>query len=308
MPTISRRTALKALGAVAAIGSISPLPLLTRQRKTQMPRATGTALRIAHLTDVHVSPGNASRRGLAACLRHVHSLPDAPDLILNGGDAIGDASRASAEETRGQWELWQRVMREECRLPIEHCLGNHDIWGGDRAKGKQWALDSLGLAHRYRSFDRAGWHFIVLDSVTLTDDDYVARLDDEQFDWLRRDLRATDGETPVLILSHIPILAACPLFDGDNEKTGRWELPAGWMHVDARRLKDLFAKHANVKLCLSGHIHLRDRVEYAGVTYLCNGAVSGNWWDGAYQDCEPGYALLDLHADGTFTHQYTTYA
>jgi len=48
---------------------------------------------------------------------------------------------------------------------------------------------------------------------------------------------------------------------------------------------------------------LRDRIEYNGVTYLCNGAVSGNWWRGAYQECEPGYALLDLYDDGTFEHR-----
>jgi len=304
---MTRRTALKSLGAIAAIGPFGALPFLERPRKPTMPRADGTVLRIAHLTDVHVCPGNPSGPGLATCLRHVHALPEVPDLILNGGDAIGDAFKASAADTRGQWDLWNRVLRDECRLPIEHCLGNHDIWGGDPARGKQWALDSLGLSRRYRSFDRAGWHFVVLDSVSLQGDDYIARLDEEQFEWLQQDLRSTDRQTPVLVLSHIPILSACALFDGDNEKTGQWLLPTAWMHVDARRLKDLFGKHPNVKLCLSGHIHLRDRVDYAGVTYICDGAVSGKWWQGAYQECEPGYGLIDLQADGTFRYQYTTY-
>jgi len=52
------------------------------------------------------------------------------------------------------------------------------------------------------------------------------------------------------------------------------------MHVDAAKIKDLFAKHKNVKLCLSGHLHLVDRVDYNGVTYLCDGAVCGGWWKG----------------------------
>jgi hypothetical protein len=80
------------------------------------------------------------------------------------------------------------------------------------------------------------------------------------------------------------------------------------MHQDARRLKNLFREHRNVKLCLSGHLHLRDRVDYEGVTYLCNGAVSGGWWRGPYQECEAGYALIDLRADGTFDHRYLRYS
>jgi 3',5'-cyclic AMP phosphodiesterase CpdA len=271
-------------------------------------------LRIAHLTDVHVHPDNQSSHGLIDCLRHVQQLPDVPELILNGGDAIGDAFHASAGDVHRQWDLWDRVIADECRLPIEHCLGNHDVWGGNRqsgdeslSDGKRLALDALGLTRPYRSFERAGWHFVVLDSIAAHGDGYQGRLDEEQFEWLKEDLGRVARKTPVLVLSHIPILTVCALFDGANEKSGQWVLPAAWAHIDARRLKDLFREHPNVKLCLSGHIHLRDRVEYDGVTYICDGAVCGNWWKGAYQGFEPGYGLIDLHADGRFEHQFVTY-
>ncbi len=79
------------------------------------------------------------------------------------------------------------------------------------------------------------------------------------------------------------------------------------MHKDCLELKDLFAQHPNVKLCLSGHLHLLDRVDYNGVTYLCNGAVSGNWWKGRHKDCDEGYAVIDLYDDGSFEHQYVKY-
>jgi Icc protein len=111
----------------------------------------------------------------------------------------------------------------------------------------------------------------------------------------------------VLVLSHIPILCACALLDGDNEKSGDWVVPGAWMHTDARRIKDLFYRHPNVKLAISGHIHLRDRLDYNGVTYLCNGAVCGAWWKGNYQETEPGYSLIDLYDDGTFDQQYVAY-
>ncbi|HRK20380.1 MAG TPA: hypothetical protein PLX06_01135, partial [Fimbriimonadaceae bacterium] len=106
---------------------------------------------------------------------------------------------------------------------------------------------------------------------------------------------------------HIPILSACALFDGPNERPSYWHLPGAWMHLDARRLKDLFKKHPNVKACISGHIHLVDSVRYLGVQYMCNGAASGGWWKGPHQECKNGYALLDFYNDGTVLRRYVDY-
>ena len=79
------------------------------------------------------------------------------------------------------------------------------------------------------------------------------------------------------------------------------------MHIDARAIKDLFTAHPNVKLCISGHIHLVDRVEYVGVTYLCNGAVCAGWWKGRNQECAEGYGLIDLFDDGSFENRYVEF-
>lgn len=322
---MTRRDWMKATGLTAgALAAGAPLlvaPALAAQ-EIPTPEAPSTArkrvLRIAHLTDIHIQPERRAAEGLAACLRHVQSLGDPPSMIFTGGDAIMDALKATRQRTREQWNLWHDVWKNENSLPVEHCIGNHDIWGWNKEKsgatgsepefGKRWAMDALGLAQRYRSFDRAGWHFIVLDSTHPRGESaYEARLDEEQFAWLESDLKTTPASTPILILSHIPILSASAYFDGDNEKTGDWQVPGAWMHIDARRLKDLFARHSNVRVCVSGHIHLVDRVEYNGVTYLCNGAVCGNWWKGAYQECREGYALIDLFSDGTFNNQYVTF-
>jgi 3',5'-cyclic-AMP phosphodiesterase len=62
-----------------------------------------------------------------------------------------------------------------------------------------------------------------------------------------------------------------------------------------------------VPLLLSGHIHLVDRVSYLGKTYVCDGAVCGNWWRGPCQQFAEGYGVVDLWPDGTFEHQYVTY-
>lgn len=76
------------------------------------------------------------------------------------------------------------------------------------------------------------------------------------------------------------------------------------MHIDARAIINLFANYPQVKLCLSGHLHLQDKVVYNGVSYYCNGALCGNWWKGNYQYTKPGYATVDLYADGSFEVNY----
>lgn len=277
------------------------------------------ALRVAHLTDIHLFGERAAAPGLAACLRHLQAQADPADMILGGGDMIMDAFEKTADKTRQQWQLWQSIWRQECSLPLESCIGNHDIWGWNKAKsaargnevlyGKRWAMEMLGLTAPFRSFERGGWQFVILDSTHpgAGPGTYTARLDEPQFDWLERTLAASSRGTPICILSHIPILSAAAFFDGNNENSGNWQVPGRWMHIDARRIKNLLLRYPNVKLCLSGHLHLLDHVIYNGVSYLCNGAVCGGWWKGDYQECTPGYALIDLFEDGTFAHQYVSF-
>jgi len=280
-------------------------------------------LRAAHLTDIHVLPEMDGLQnppmGMAEAIRHAQGQTDKPELLLFGGDLIMDALKLEKEKVTAQWEVWGKVYAAEVKTPAKLCLGNHDVWGWathepalekDRQFGKTFALDRLAMKDRYYSFDQAGWHFVVLDSVERdfgNKHGYTARLDDAQFAWLARDLAAAPKATPVCVLSHIPILSACVFFDTDLEASGSWHIPGAWTHIDARRIKDLFRKHANVKVCLSGHVHLADDISYLGVRYLCNGAVSGGWWKGDYQEFPPAYALVDFYDDGSVENRLVPY-
>ena len=315
---ITRRESMVTMGAAAAgvlawgAGSRSAI---AEAKSTGRRRA----LRVGHLTDFHVEPELRAGEGMAACLQHVQQLADRPDLILAGGDHIMDSFGADDARTALQWDLWNTVSERECGIPIHSCIGNHDVWGwskqsskttGQEANwGKRRATEMLHLDKRYYTFAQGGWQFVVLDSVhDLPDgqDGYMGQLDEPQFDWLAQILRDVPTTTPTLVLSHIPILSASAiLWSGDQG--GNIEIGRGLMHSDCLKLKDLLAKHPNVKLCLSGHLHLCDRVDYNGVTYLCNGAVSGNWWKGRHRDCDEGYAVVDLYDDGTFEHEYVKY-
>ena len=320
---MNRRKFLLNSGAIALGGALTQMPSALPAASIVPSGRRQRVLRVAHLTDIHVLPNmdgfQRPADGMAEAIRHAQNQKDKPELILFGGDMVMDSLKTEKEKVEAQWAVWDKVYSAEVKTPSKLCLGNHDVWGwalrdaaleSDPRYGKVLAMERLGMRDRYYSFDQAGWHFIVLDSLQRdfgNKHGYTARLDDAQFAWLGRDLAATPKDTPVCVLSHIPLISVCVFFDTDLEATGSWVIPGAWTHIDARRIKDLFHEHPNVKVCLSGHVHLVDDITYLGVRYLCNGAVSGGWWKGDYQEFGPAYALVDFYSDGTVENQMVYY-
>jgi 3',5'-cyclic-AMP phosphodiesterase len=285
------------------------------------PSSSQRVLRFAHPTDIHVQPERGGGEGMAAAFRHMMALKDPPQMILTGGDLPMDIASTEQPRSAMLWKLFKKVLADEVpsSMPIHHAIGNHDIWGRDKDAcnatgkesffGKRWFLDEFGYSKTYYSYEVAGWHFIVLDSFDLDKEgpEYTSRIVGEQLDWLKADLRTTAPTTPIVLLTHVPIISAANFFDRKTETDSDITVLRTRMHVDYRDLDALFVKHRNVKLCLSGHLHLLDKVEYNGVTHICDGAVCGDKWKGPRQQTPEGYGLIDLYADGSFSHQYVSY-
>lgn len=266
-----------------------------RQRKEK------PVLTLAHITDVHIRPGDNAPQRFKNCLKKIRQT--GVDFFLNTGDSIHDASydNVKRDSVTEQWQIWDDCIKEIKGYDLYSCLGNHDMWWAapdkkDAMYGKDYVVKRLNIPHRYYSFTRSGWHFIVLDG-----NNHNISLDDEQLKWLEDDLAATPAHTPTLILSHYPTFGATPILVGGN-------------HSDHKKLKDLFYKHKDkVRASLSGHNHLYDKTSYNGVWYCCNGAMSGFWWGqgdkesagpGYYLETPPGYAILKLYKDGGFESEY----
>lgn len=300
---MERRSALKGIGAAL---------LLPAFKSSVISSNAKPVLRLAHITDVHLKNEFDAPARFAKCLHHIQQQNPKVALVLNGGDIVFDMNKENIGTINSQWQLHNSVMKQENSLPVRYCLGNHDIWWNENNKGqtlygKQYALNQLQLAKPYYSFTQQGWKFIILDSVHLDIDNtwYIGKLGDEQFAWLEGELNSTPANTPVLVMSHIPILTATNLIEDDI--VNKWVMLGGDMHTDTSRIISLFYKHPNVKLCLSGHIHLREKLVYNNVTYICDGAVSGAWWEGNRRETFPGYGLISLYADGSFDEEYVRY-
>lgn len=301
---MQRKSFLKGLGGLMLIPA---LPFKSGAAENKR------VLRIAHLTDIHLKNKWDAPARFTKCLHHVQQQPGV-GLILNGGDVVFDINKENLSTINDQWTLWHSIIKNECSLPMHYVLGNHDIWWNENDKGqaiygKKYSMDQLQLRSPWYSFTKNGWKFIMLDSVHLDIDNtwYIGKLGDDQFNWLQNELQQTPATMPVCVLSHIPILSATLMVDDIADGANKWEILGGDMHTDTNKIVDLFYKHPNVKLCLSGHIHLRDKVVYNGVTYICNGAVSGAWWEGNKRQTAPGYGLIDLYEDGSFEERYVNY-
>lgn len=307
--TMNRRELLK---------SASLLPLAAASPNVLAPSARKRSVRFAYIGDTHILPQPQPMDGVAKAFHHLQNQADKPAFILHGGDVIMDALVLGKDEVQKQWDAWQTVANAENSLPIDYCIGNHDIWGigaakGDGHYGKAWAMERFGMTQPYRSFDRNGWHFVILDSIQTKPDGtwYRALMDPQQMDWLRADLQKTDPKTPVLLLSHVPILSTTvlPFTDGTTKTASDTQVVGSLLHADSGNLVELLYQFPNVKAALSGHTHLLDQVTYNNVNYFCNGAVSGNWWKtDTHRQTKAGYALFDLYDDGTLERTYCQYA
>ncbi len=315
-----RRQFLQTVATGCAAGFVSSTivhpPRLAADAVAPVSSNRNRVVRFAHLTDIHLYSQRSAALGLATALRHLQSIEDRPEFIINGGDAIYDGLEVDRATLEQQWALWNTVWKAENSLPLKHCLGNHDVWGWNNKSsttgsepgwGKGYSLDQLGLDKSYYRFDHGGWEFVVLDSVTPDAETvYRADLGQQQFDWLAGVLAGLPAEKPIVIVSHIPILTVGDV--GWSRQLA--EQPQGHkmlVHQDRGELLQLFRQYPNVKLCLSGHTHLTEQIRFAGVGFVNSGAVSGLWWKGKNAHTDEGYGMIDLFDDGSFETQYLSY-
>jgi len=294
---MKRKTWLKQAGIAA--GSLIGAPAFLRKRTSPHREPV---LKIAHLTDVHIRPENDVPERFKKCLNDLftHNF----DFILNGGDTIhaADYDDITRKRVLEQWDAWGQCAALFENKPVYSCLGNHDMWWAapdkqDEMYGKNYVTKRLKMPGRYYSFTEKGWTFIILDG-----NNPGVSVDDEQVNWLEKKLESLSDNSPVLIMSHYPILTVTGHFYPNDQ------------HSDADKLSRLFYRHQDkVKCCISGHMHLLDEAIYNGTTYYCNGAVSGFWWGdgnersadrGYYRETPPGYAILSLYENGQTKREY----
>jgi len=108
-----------------------------------------------------------------------------------------------------------------------------------------------------------------------------------------------------VIASHAPILTVACFFEplAKTHPDGL-VIANDCVHMDVVKIHNLFRRYPQVKLCLSGHYHQIDHVQYLRVHHICGGAVCGDYWRRPLPhrpEFEGGYGVLEL-ARGLLSH------
>lgn len=267
--------------------------------------------RFVHLTDVHVQPELGAAEAWRKAVQKIRALRPQPTFVTSGGDCVMDALAVSRQRAITQFRLLCDGL-SALSVPIYHAIGNHDVYGWGRndsalqlvpGYGKEMFKRFLGQPHTYFSFNYAHWHFIVLDSIChVPPFDWVAEVDEQQMEWLNRDLARAGKWRPVVMITHVPLFTIFPQYE-----SGATAAPSEKMIVrNAKEVRELF-KDYNVKAVLQGHTHVVEECIYTGTRYISCGAISGEWWRGPRMGVHPeGFVVIDIDGEN-LRWQYMPY-
>lgn len=260
---------------------ILPLILLSCKEKTKVSEDNKSEdqFTFAFLTDIHLQPELNAVEGLQKAIDTINKLN--PDFVLTGGDLVMDALGQTFGRADSLYNLYKEVSGG-FDMPVYNTMGNHEIFGWYRDEqeirdheeyGKRMFENRIG--ERFYSFDHKGWHFIILDAISRAEDGgYFGKVEDEQIEWLKKDLQKLDHKTPIVVSVHIPFLTSrTQLMEGSLAKN-----PEGLVITNSREVLLPFFEY-NLKLVLQGHLHfLEDIYINNQVHFITAGAVSGRWW------------------------------
>jgi Icc protein len=295
MNSFNRRDFLSLLGASAAMAAV-PKAFAAGPRED--------SFSFIFLTDTHTQPELDATHGTDLAMKKARAIP--ADFAIQGGDHVFDALGVPKDRATQLFDLYAKT-EQDLGLKVHHTLGNHDCFGVYVASGagpadpdygkKMWA-DRFGPT--YYSFDHKGVHFIVLDSIGITEDrHYEARMDDDQLAWLGRDLAAQGAAKPIIVTTHIPLVTAVPSCTPPAPQAAK-----GNGFVNGPAAIKLFEGH-NVLAVLQGHTHVNEEVVWHGVPYITSGAVCGNWWHGTRLGTPEGFTVVTV-SNGKLSTRYET--
>lgn len=240
-------------------------------------------LRVGLVTDLHYADkAPAGSRHYRETLTKLEEAAtqfeqETPTFLVELGDLIDAAVSVDVEQR--YLKTINRPFSAICK-DRHYVLGNHCV---DTLKKEEF-LGGVEQEKSYYSFDRGGFHFIVLDSCFRSDGQPYGRrnfhwtdanIPVAELEWLEADLKTSD--TPVIVFAHQRL-------DVPNNHGVK-------NNADVRRVLESSGK---VLAVFQGHSHQNDLKEIGGIHYCTLVAmVEGS---GAENN---GYSLMEIEPNGT---------
>lgn len=240
-------------------------------------------LRIGLVTDLHYADkpaaGTRHYRDTTDKLAEAAAQfqKDKVDLVVELGDFIDAADSVDVEK-----RYLSAINREFSKIARDrhYVLGNHCV----DTLTKPEFLDAVEQEKSYYSFDRAGYHFVVLDACFRGDGQPYGRknsqwtdanIEQQELDWLQADLKQAIGDVIVFVHQRLDVS------NNHGVRNG----------AEVRKLLETSGK---VRAVFQGHSHQNDLKEIAGIHYCTLVAMV----EGAGPD-NNGYSQLNLDDNGT---------
>ncbi len=259
---------------MSAATSLAPLPLRAEEEKRP--------LCIGLVTDLHYA--DKDPRGTRHYRQTLDKLAEAVDefrrkkidFVVELGDFIDAADSVVTE-----MKYLKTIQRPFAAIADErhYVLGNHCV----DTLTKEEFLGEVEREKSYYSFDRGGFHFVVLDACFRSDGTPYGRknfvwtdpnIPAAQLEWLRADLQETTR--PTIILAHQRLDQ-----EGDHAVN------------NAAQVRAIFRDRGNVLAVFQGHSHRNDYREIDGTHYCTLRAMV----EGSGAEAN-GFSVLEIAPSG----------
>lgn len=272
---LGRRAFLKHGTLVLTAASLSSSKLLADNEAPSM--------RVGLITDLHYADkAPAGTRHYRETLTKLEEAArqfkqEKPTFLVELGDLIDAADSVDVEQ-----KYLKTINREFSAIGKNrhYVLGNHCV---DTLKKEEF-LGGVEQEKSYYSFDRGGFHFVVLDSCFRSDGKPYGRknfkwtdanIPAAEIEWLEADLKATDKN--VVVFAHQRL-------DVSNNHGVK-------NNVDVRKVLEASGK---ILAVFQGHSHQNDLKEIGDIHYCTLVAmVEGSGIE------SNGYSLMDIEPNGT---------
>jgi 3',5'-cyclic AMP phosphodiesterase CpdA len=191
-------------------------------------------LRFAQVSDSHLGFSGPANPNVVDTFGHaidcINNLGYTPDFVIHTGDITHLASPEQFDQAK--------QMMTGLKTPHVFTVpGEHDSVD-DAGQKYRSAFGAGSSGDGWYSFDIAGVHVIAL--VNTLNLKKLGHLGVEQLEFVEKDVARLSSDTPIIVISHIPLFAMYP----------DW----GWGTDDAAQALGYLRRFASVT-CLNGHVH-----------------------------------------------------
>ncbi len=187
-----------------------------------------------------------------------------------------------------------KELISELNLPFYQVIGNHDMDYNQRSDELSAKSFTAAFGPTHFSYNIGEVHYVVLKNVFYYGFSYhyIGYINENQLQWLEKDLQSVQPESTVVITMHIPTNY------GESEKPGSFASEMSNSVLNRKALYNILKPYKTH--ILAGHSHTQWFTQVApNISEHVHAAASGAWWQGEVcPDGSPkGYTVYEVKGD-----------